>query len=654
MDEVYMQSQVLPAFDGYKVNIKNSIARYERKTSEPIKCNIGVNKMSKCTCGGTVVLLAYTYEDNTEKSNILLGKKCIECGNNYFTEKTILRFPKGFYIEGNKNYNKDAEYIKNKKVLNNIERYRTNIRKTVYDVYEQIFLLSYDKGLNLYKTIQDVSCEIDALKKEKVFEYEPEGYCGLWMVQSMADKLHIPVSQLFIQDLQLKNRIVEDIIYEASIRSKDFMDINFADEKNPKEGVQIKFLIKKINSCSTRQDVNKYCVELTDFNITNKFPNDENVFSEYLIKLCKSNGIYSIYLSSPSENIQGTSYIYDIVEIYSEKHGKLESTIEKCIEIKLNNVSKKNKQKSGIDHEGQSNSHSSITTQKKGIPMETKGRELPKTEIDSQNETELVTAVYNTTRTIDILNKFEGLEGNNEPYKRLVISNGIYLLNGYWAHYVIERSQKTDYVGDITFTNFKRGRASDLRRHVEQELENVNVEDYIDKDIFIKFSKPFHLRAQNKNNRTGYGWEWNWSGGYRDYTEGTFYGETTDYIFAGVYISSCYLYEQNKRGKIQTNASASSINKSDSKHVHYYKLVVDGYVKGEYTLVVYSGSLSFKSKNKRVALYIKTKRKEKDKYIPVACDTTDKLLYMDRRTFDCYWAQINIKHPLILHKTYIE
>lgn len=89
MDEIYVQSQVYPNFEGYIINKNKSVARYEYNSSEPINCHLGKSKMSTCACGGSVVPLAYVFETEKEKSNILLGKKCTKCGNNYFTEKTI-------------------------------------------------------------------------------------------------------------------------------------------------------------------------------------------------------------------------------------------------------------------------------------------------------------------------------------------------------------------------------------------------------------------------------------------------------------------------------------------------------------------------------------------------------------------------------------
>lgn len=649
MDDVYVQSQTYPAFKGYTINKKKAVARYEYSSSEPINCHLGKSKMSQCTCGGVVVSLAYVFETKTGKSRILLGKKCTKCGNNYFTSKTISLLPVAFNIKNVVYDDKEEQEII---VRNDREEYIAGIRQALYDLYNQIFLIAYDKGIDLNRSIQEVNIEIDELKKEDKFEYEPEGYSGLWMVQSMADKLNVSASQLFVPDKKLKKRVVEDILSEA-IKSKDNMDIDFIDEASPESAVQIEFPINKMNSCCTRQDVNIYCAELMNFKVTNELPNNERVVSKYLVRLCKGDGLYSICLSARTNNIQNTAYIYEMIEIYSEECGKLQELVDDCIAFELHNLAEEQLQ-TNSKNENLSILNDTISNTPKDVPMQTRGRELPETELVDGEETELVAAVYDTTRTMDILNKFEGLVENGKPYERLVIANGnrVNIASRYWMHYVVERSKNKDYVGDITFTNFKLGHIGELWNHIKNELEHVNIENYVDKNEYIKFKNPFHLRAQNKRNRTGYGWEWDWSSGYGDYTEGTLYGETTDYVFSGVYISSNYTYDQSKRKKILVKADNNKM--LEDELVSYYKVAVDGYVKGEYTLVVSSSSPIFKSKNKRIQLFIKAERAGKCKYVPVACDIADKLLYMNRATFDYYRAQINRQHPVILHKTYIE
>lgn len=109
--------------------------------------------------------------------------------------------------------------------------------------------------------------------------------------------------------------------------------------------------------------------------------------------------------------------------------------------------------------------------------------------------------------------------------------------------------------------------------------------------------------------------------------------------------------EQTQRKKSSGKVSADK--KLEEEQVNYYKITVGGYVNGVYTLIVSSGSPSFKSKE-RIQLYIKAKRAGKNKYVPITCDTQNKLLYMNRGTFDYYRAQINRKYPLVLHKTYVD
>lgn len=166
---------------------------------------------------------------------------------------------------------------------------------------------------------------------------------------------------------------------------------------------------------------------------------------------------------------------------------------------------------------------------------------------------ELIVYVFNSTKSVELLDKFEGFSNDDAPvYKRIVVKNSedIYLSGQHiYCHLVIERSQNTDYVGDITFTEFKQGKTGALWQHIRSELNEEIIASYKNTDSYYRLKKPYHLRAQNSHNRTGYGWEWDWTGGWGDYTEGTYYGETTDYIFSGVYISTGYNYVPELREK---------------------------------------------------------------------------------------------------------
>ena len=78
--------------------------------------------------------------------------------------------------------------------------------------------------------------------------------------------------------------------------------------------------------------------------------------------------------------------------------------------------------------------------------------------------------------------------------------------------------------------------SSELKRHINDSVSKKDVQRYSGKEEIFYLNKPFRFRAQNSGNRTGYDWTWDWRNGYGDYTEGTYYGETTEYVFAGIYI----------------------------------------------------------------------------------------------------------------------
>lgn len=152
---------------------------------------------------------------------------------------------------------------------------------------------------------------------------------------------------------------------------------------------------------------------------------------------------------------------------------------------------------------------------------------------------ELEVYVSADTSTVNLLDKFEGF-GTDAPYERLVIKNAMRIYKGSYSEMislVIERSKNHDYDGDITFTKFKQGYTLKLKSFVENQISKSDFAAYKKSGKMFRFSKPYLLRAQNSRNRRGYGWEWDWSTPYAPLvTEGTLYGETTDYVFVGAYI----------------------------------------------------------------------------------------------------------------------
>ncbi len=148
---------------------------------------------------------------------------------------------------------------------------------------------------------------------------------------------------------------------------------------------------------------------------------------------------------------------------------------------------------------------------------------------------ELETFVFNKTKSVPIMDEFEGKNGDF-IYKRIVLKNTFYA-NGAQCHLIIERANGRECVGNITFTNFKNGYITSLRDYIDAEVTKDVIKRYAGKKDIFYFSKPFRLRAQNSGNKSGYGSIWDWSYGVGEMVyKGTLYGETTDYVFAGIYI----------------------------------------------------------------------------------------------------------------------
>ena len=155
-----------------------------------------------------------------------------------------------------------------------------------------------------------------------------------------------------------------------------------------------------------------------------------------------------------------------------------------------------------------------------------------------------------------------------------------------------------------------------LSQHIASEVTDDVIEQYIDKDQFFRFSKPFLLRAQNSSNRTGYGWEWNWSGGYGDYTEGTFYGETTNYFFVGVYVTTGYSYEASSRKPLEDRVKNTEEDKRRT------------FASSEYKVIFYEGKLNGITQNPIEQRFFRVKTTKGNKYIPASYDLGENCYYI--------------------------
>lgn len=167
---------------------------------------------------------------------------------------------------------------------------------------------------------------------------------------------------------------------------------------------------------------------------------------------------------------------------------------------------------------------------------------------------ELKAKVFYDSKTMKLMDEFEGLKDENDGvvYDRLVIYNENliqYVKKGKAYNYalVVERGSNKKSVGSIVMTEFKRvylkpyvfqvgdNESLLLSEHLKNEITEKVYEKFVDSGKVYKFNKPYELKAQNSRNRSGYGNIYN--GEYLVY-EGTKYGETTSYLFTGVYIYS--------------------------------------------------------------------------------------------------------------------
>ena len=239
-----------------------------------------------------------------------------------------------------------------------------------------------------------------------------------------------------------------------------------------------------------------------------------------------------------------SKYGYYGSQLYSEEEGKLAELFERIVTIEdpASEMEKKNisPDANGSSEEPGYPTGGSIETYKKkeSSHKETFKNDQQKEERDNRGKIKkevLRKAIYSDTKTVKLMDEFEGIGTDNiYVYERLEIPYAFHMfINGKYQSItlIVKRCRASECVGDITFTEFKQEKYDDLLKYVKDQIGDKIIKP---SEIF-SFEKPYHLRAQNSTNKTGFGWEWDWSDGYGSYTEGTFYGETTDYGFVGFY-----------------------------------------------------------------------------------------------------------------------
>lgn len=146
----------------------------------------------------------------------------------------------------------------------------------------------------------------------------------------------------------------------------------------------------------------------------------------------------------------------------------------------------------------------------------------------SGSQLELVRMIFADTRSVALMDEFEETDKNgNRKYERLILREEF----NYWRNgvslrgdYVVERLLRNqESMGDITFTELKKGEKLELSRYASAQVEAKVGSLKSGETKFIEFYVPYLLRAQTSDNQVYGGWE-----------NGTLYGETTRYGIVGV------------------------------------------------------------------------------------------------------------------------
>ena len=477
-------------------------------------------------------------------------------------------------------------------------------------IYTNVFLISVQRGYDFNALVKEAEEETEAVLND--YENYPKGYDGLLFMEKLSCKMGSSLIEILSLTEFQRETIVENILkgidsyseayetyYDDSCEDSIEFQGNFIviTEKDRNE------LLKYYNAVIRDYQDDKCSIYTRYGIIFQKFlDNGDDLKHQYSISICLR------YKSK---------YMYDFIDIWYGNEGFPAEFIEQAILEYTNQLL----EAEALDEKEDKYIESINAVQKIEVEKPVVETYLP----DGRKcIEEFIVNVYDTTKTIDLLDKFEGI-GREEKiaYKRLVIGNGRYTrfskVGTICFHLVIERGRGNDYVGDITFTQFKKGETYELHKYMEQEITDEIIEQYKDKNVFYKFSKPYLLRAQNSSNRTGYGWEWDWSGGYGDYIEGTLYGETTNYFFAGAYISTEYTYYAEKRKPfVQPIVEKNNI------------------IDGKYVIKFYKGKLKFETQNEIVQRFLKIKNEKGDKYIPISVDEVENIAYVSESVFKKY------------------
>ena len=434
-------------------------------------------------------------------------------------------------------------------------------------------------------------------------EYMPKGYEGICFVEHLAELMGSSLSEVYSLTKNQRKNILTSIL-----RKLESEETSFGQKyRENSDGIELQSSFSVLKT-SDEDKIKHYYESRED---EGQVQTVDNIYYTYIITFQKkyvgeNESQYVVTISLP-EQVK-SRYICYRYSVWSEKKGIFSDYIEKAIsmhkQLQLNAA-----------ESGNSPDAVYVSVEKSILnPQEVK---FP------YDKEELIAEVFDDTKTIELLDKFEGDDEEEIRYRRLVIKNVRYRD---WSDYVgynlvIERGPYSDYVGNITFTEFKKEPSPDVIKYIKSVVSDDIISLYNNRDKFYRFPKPFLLRAQNSSNRMGYGWASEQYSYSIDAPWGTLYGETTNYFIVGAYITTTLHYDPMLRHPFEGNVSTDKQEENPMQRVR---------------VKTYRGKLKETTANPTEVLFIEIGTSPDKKSVPISYDRKAETLYITEKVFSKY------------------
>lgn len=157
---------------------------------------------------------------------------------------------------------------------------------------------------------------------------------------------------------------------------------------------------------------------------------------------------------------------------------------------------------------------------------------------------EMVRKIKSSTATIKIMDEFSRVDADGKhKYDALILDNDFLFMNNNQAlrcQFVIKEFEDfQNSKHSITFTQLKTKKNKDFEKYIKTIVgEEITEPIGFGQKINIMFELPIYFAAQNSNDLSDFGWNWDWQDGIGVVTKyGSEYGQTlTPYYIVGVRI----------------------------------------------------------------------------------------------------------------------